>query len=104
MASSGNKARTQKLVKEHMKTLVSQFRGSIIYCESETSTNLNTDMTSTDFGFKHLEADTMMLFAYAKLMADNNKEVVVSGSNGTDVYVQAAYVSLQFQGDQLMKR
>ena len=92
MSNSGNKVRVQKLVKEHMKTLVSRFRGSIIYCEGETSTNLNTDVASTDFGFKHVEADTMLLSAYAKLMAENNKEVVILDSEDTDVYLQAAYV------------
>jgi len=104
MASSGNKVRLQKLVKEHMKTLVSRFRGSIIYCEGETSTNLSTDMTSTDFGFKHLEADTMLLSVYGKLVAENNEEVVVIDSEDTDVYVQAAYVSHQLQGNLLIKR
>jgi len=39
-----------------------------------------TDVASTDFGFKHLEADTMLLSAYAKLMADNNKEVLILDS------------------------
>jgi len=37
-------------------------------------------VASTDLGFKHLEADTMLLSAYAKLMADNNKEVVILDS------------------------
>ena len=102
MANSGNKVRLQKLVMEHMKTLVSRFRGSIIYCEGETSTNLSTDVVSTDFGFKHLKADTMLISAYAKLMADNNKEVVIPDSQDTDVYVQAAYVSHQLQGNLLI--
>jgi len=77
MANSDNMVRLQKLVKEHIKTVVSRFRGSIIYCEGETSTNLSTDVATTDFGFKHLEADTMLLSAYTKLMAENNKEVVL---------------------------
>ena len=104
MASSGNKVRLQKLLKEHMKTLVSRLKGSVIYCEGETSTNLITGMASTDFGFKHLEADTMLLSAYAKLMAENSKEVVVLDREDTDVYVQAAYVSHQLQGNLLIKR
>ena len=86
-----------------MKTLVSRFRGSIIHCEGETSTNLSTDVASTDFGFKHLEADTVLLSAYAKLMAENNKEVVILDSEHTDVYVQAAYVSHQLKGNLLIK-
>jgi len=57
MASSSNKVRLQKLVKEHMKTHVSSLRGSIIYCETEMSNNLSTSAASTDFGFKHPEAN-----------------------------------------------
>ena len=45
----------------------------------------------------------MLLSAYAKLMADNNKEVVILDSEDTDVYVQAAYVSHQLQGNLLIK-
>lgn len=63
------------------------FTGTIIYCGGETSTNLTTDMTSTDFEFQHLEAVTIMLSFYAKLMAKNNEEVVVSDGKDTNVYV-----------------
>ena len=90
MASSGNKVRLQKLVKEHMKTQVSRLSGGIIYCEGEMSTNLRTGAASVDFGFKHPEADTMLLCAYAKSRAENYKEVIVLASKDTDVYVQAA--------------
>jgi len=45
----------------------------------------------------------MLLSAYAKLMADNNKEIVILHSEDTDVYVQAAYVSHQLQGNLLIK-
>ena len=47
-------------------------------------------MVSTDFGFKHLEADTMLLSAYAKLMAENNKEVVILVSEDIDVYFSSS--------------
>ena len=90
MASSGNKVRLQKLVKKHMKTQVSRFSGGIIYCEGDMSTNLRTGAASVDFVFKHPEADTMLLCAYAKLRAENYKEVVALDSKDTDVYVQAA--------------
>ena len=93
MASSGNKVRLQQLVKEHMKTQVSRLSGSIIYCEGEMSTNLRTGAAGVYFVFKHPEADTMLLCAYAKLRAENYKDVVVLDSEDTDVYVQAAYVS-----------
>jgi len=46
VANSGNKVRLQKLVKDHMKTLISWFRGSIIYSVGETSTNLSTHVAS----------------------------------------------------------
>jgi len=60
-------------------------------------------MWQADFEFKHLEADTMLLSAYAKLMAENNKEVVILDSEDINVYVQASYVSHQLQGNLLIK-
>ena len=45
----------------------------------------------------------MLLSVYAKLMADNNKKVVNLDSEDTEVYVQAAYVSHQLQGNLLIK-
>jgi len=54
-----------------MKTHVSSLRGSIIYCEGEMSNNLSISAASTDFGFKHPEADTMLLSVYAKLKTQN---------------------------------
>jgi len=96
--------RLQKLLKEHMKTVISLFRGSIVYCEGEISTNLSTGITSTDFGFKQLEADTMLLSACAKLLNGKNDEVVVIDSEDTDVYVQAAYASHKLKGHLLIKR
>ena len=68
------------------------------------SSNLSTGAASTDLGFKHPEADTMLLSAYAKVRTQNYNESVVLDSEDTDVYVQAAYVSHQIQGDQLIKR
>jgi len=46
----------------------------------------------------------MLLSAYAKLWAENYTGAVVLDSEDTDVYVQAAYVSQQLQGDLLIKR
>ena len=84
-----------------MKTLVSRFRGSIIYCEGERSNQ------SKHICGKHrlwIQASRgMLLSAYAKLMAENNKEVVILDSEDIDVYVQAAYVSHQLQGNLLIK-
>ena len=55
------------------------------------------------YGFKHPEADTMLLSAYANLRADNYTEAVILDRVDTDVYVQAAYVSHQLCGDPLIK-
>ena len=103
MFNSGNKVRLQKLVKEQLITQVGQVRGGIIYCEGETSTNLSTGMVSGDYVFKHPEADTILLSAYAKLRTGNHTGAVVLDSEDTDVYVQAAYVSQQVRGDLLIK-
>ena len=50
------------------------------------------------------EADTMMLSAYSRLRADGYTGPVVLDSEDTDVYVQAAYVSHQVDGQLLIKR
>ncbi|KAJ8359919.1 hypothetical protein SKAU_G00164440 [Synaphobranchus kaupii] len=104
MVNSGNKVRLQKLVKEQLTIQKGQVRGDIIYCEGEMSTNLGTGMSSEDYVFKHPDADTMLLSAYAKLRASNYTETVVLDCEDTDVYVQAVYVSQQLQGDLLIKR
>ena len=108
MVNSGNKDRLQKLVKEHLRTRVGLVQSDIIYCEGETSTNLSTDVASTDYVFNHPEADTMLFSAYAKLRAGNYNGTVVIDSEDTDVYVQAivqaANVSKQLRGDLLIKR
>jgi len=82
MASSGNKVKLQKLVKEHKKTQISRLSGGIIYCEAEMSTNLRTGAASVDFGFKHPEADTMLLCAYAKLRAKKLQRSNCSSQRG----------------------
>ena len=102
MVNSGNKVRLQKLVKEQLKSQVTP-QCDIIYCEGETSTDLRTSIVSEDYAFKHSEADTMLLSAYATLRAQNYAGAVVLDSEDTDVYVQAAYVSQQLKGDLLMK-
>ena len=71
---------------------------------AETSTNLSTDVASTDYVFNHPEADTMLFSAYAKLRDGDYNGTVVIDSEDTDVYVQAAYVSQQLRGDLLIKR
>lgn len=93
----------QELVKEHLKTQVGRVRGGIIYCEGETSTNLSTGAVSGDYVFKHPEADTTLLYTYAKLRTENYIEAVVLDSEDTEAYIQAAYVSLQLRGGLLIK-
>ena len=104
MVNSKNKVRLQKLVKEQLKKQLGQVRGNVIYCEGEMSTNLGTGMPNGDYVFKHPEADTMLLSAYAELRAKECTETVVLDSEDTDVYVQATYVSQQLQGNLLIKR
>ena len=104
MANSGNKVRLQKLVKEQFRTKVGRVRGGVIYCEGETSINLSTGVVNMDYVFKHPEADTMLLSAYAKVRTGDYTGTVVLDSEDTDVYVQAAYVSQQLRGDLLIKR
>ena len=104
MVNSTNKVRLQKLVLKHMKTRVAQLPCGVLYCEGERVTNLNTDMATGDYRFKHLEADTMLLSIYAKLRTANYTNTVVLDSEDTDVYVQAAYVSHQIGGKLLIKR
>ncbi len=104
MVNSGNKVRLQKLVKEQLKTQIGRTPCNVIYCEGDKSINLNTGVASGDYVFKHTEADTMLISAYAKLRTENYTEAVVLDSEDTDVYVQAAYVSQQLIGDLLIKR
>ena len=103
MVSSGNKVRLQKLLKDQLKTQVGRVPGDVIYCEGETSTNLSTGVASGNYVFKHPEADTMLLSAYAKLRTVHYSGPVVLDSTDTDVYVQAAYVSQQHIGDLMIK-
>lgn len=60
-------------------------------------------MASRDNGFKHPEADIVLLSASAKLRNEHT-EAVVQDSEDTDVYVQAAYVSHQIRADLLLGR
>ena len=46
-------------------------------------------MTSGDYAFKHTEADTILLFTYAKLRTQHYTGSLVIDSEDTDVYVQA---------------
>ena len=104
MVNSSNKVRLQKLLKEHIEAHIDKVKGTIIYCEGETAIDFSTGEPNSDFGFKHPEADTMLLSVYARLRANGNNEMVVLDSEDTDVYVQAAYVSHQLHGDLLIKR
>ncbi|KAJ4940245.1 hypothetical protein JOQ06_026554 [Pogonophryne albipinna] len=104
MVNSGNKVRLQKLLKEQLKTRVCRVQGEIIYCEGERSTNLGTGVASRDYVFKHAEADTILLSAYAKLRSRNYTGTVVLDCEDTDVFVQVAYVSQHLPDDLLIRR
>ena len=70
MVNSGNKVRLPTQLKERMKAQVWPLWINVIYCEGETSTNLNTGIVSQDYVFKQPEADTMLFSVYAKLRAE----------------------------------
>ncbi|KAL8573120.1 hypothetical protein ACOMHN_027380 [Nucella lapillus] len=103
MVRSGNKVRLQKLVKKKLEAEVARVGCEVIYCEGETSVNLSTGVANEDYVFRHPEADTMLLSAYAKLRTGNYRGTVVLDSEDTDVHVQAAYLSQQLPGDLLIK-
>ncbi|KAL8559000.1 hypothetical protein ACOMHN_039756 [Nucella lapillus] len=104
MVRSGNKVRLQKLVKKKLEAEVARVGCEVIYCEGETAVNLSTGVANGDYVFRHPEADTMLLSAYAKLWTGNYRGTVVLDSEDTDVHVQAAYLSQQLPGDLLIKR
>ncbi|KAL8603169.1 hypothetical protein ACOMHN_032615 [Nucella lapillus] len=104
MVRSGNKVRLQKLVKKKLEAEVARVGCEVIYCEGETAVNLSTGVANGDYVFRHPEADTMLLSAYAKLRTGNYRGTVVLDSEDTDVHVQAAYLSQQLPGDLLIKR
>ncbi|KAL8565961.1 hypothetical protein ACOMHN_054946 [Nucella lapillus] len=104
MVRSGNKVRLQKLVKKKLEAEVAWVGCEVIYCEGETAVNLSTGVANGDYVFRHPEADTMLLSAYAKLRTGNYRGTVVLDSEDTDVHVQAAYLSQQLPGDLLIKR
>ena len=43
----------------------------MIYCVGQRSTNLSNGMDDADIVFKHTEADTMLISAYAKIRASD---------------------------------
>ena len=59
---------------------------------------------SGDYVFKHPEADTMLLSAFATLRAGSCTKPVVLDHEDTAIYVQAAYVAHQLRGDLFLKR
>ena len=60
------------MVIELLKSQIALSQGDIVYCEGETSTNLWTvTVMNGDYAFKHSQADTVLLSAYARLRSAN---------------------------------
>ena len=102
MLKSENKVRLQKLLRRRFEANVNDQQAEVIYCVGEVAVNLNSGLHENAFSFQHVEADTMLLTAYAKLR-DFYDGTVVIDSEDTDVYVQAAYVSNNSPGCLLIK-
>ena len=51
-----------------------------------------------------VEADTMLISAYAKIRASDSRIVFVLDSEDTDVYVQTVFIALVPEGDLFIKR
>ena len=66
------------------KKQVGQVQGDVIYCEG-VSMNLSTGVANGDYVFKHPEADTMLLSAYAKVRTTNYTGPVVLNCRDTCV-------------------
>ena len=91
-------------MKERMKERIGEIDAEIIYCEGEMSTNLTTGKMLAEFCFNQVEADTMLISAYAKMREEINfTGTIVIDSEDTDVYVSSAYVSCRLQGELLIK-
>ena len=73
-------------------------QAKLIYCEGDVARDLTSGRQEYDFAFQQVEADTMILSAYAKLRESYNGTVIIYSEN-TDVYVQAAYVAHNLLGE-----
>lgn len=78
LGNSGNMVILQEVVLKYMIIQVGWVKVDI-YFHGETSVNMNTGVESWDLGFKHPEADTMLLSAYAMLRAKKYSAAVVIG-------------------------
>ena len=86
MLKSKNKVRLQKLLRRRFKATAHFQQSELVYCEGNVVENLTSERKENDFAFQKVEADTMILSAYAKLRESYNGTVIID-SEDTDVYV-----------------
>ena len=89
MLKSENKVRLQKLLKHRFKATVLLQQAKLIYCEGDVVEDLTSGRQENNFAFQQVEADPMILSAYAKLRESYNGTVIIDNED-TDGYVQAA--------------
>ena len=81
-----------------------QIYEKIIYFEDNQAISLYPGENHPELAFNQVEADTMMLTAYANIRQYGYSHQVVIDTEDTYVYVQAAYVSQQVEGDLFIRR
>ena len=101
---SSNKVRLQKLLQNELIRHAPNIENELLYCTGMSCVNLSSGLARTDFVMNNSKADTALLTAYNQLRTGDYSGTVVIDSEDTDVYIQAAYVSHQLQGQLLIKR
>ena len=84
LVNNTNKIRLQKLVKDHLQHYPQIFE-KIIYFEGNQAINLYSGEDHPELSFNQVEADTMMLTAYAKVRQHEYSHQVVIDTEDTDV-------------------
>ena len=75
-----------------------------LQCTANICKNLSTGIFESEFENSHVEADTAILTISHKLREQGYKGTVVIDAEDTDVYVQAAYVLHNTDGQLFIKR
>jgi len=84
LVNNTNKIRLQKLVKDHLQHYPQIFE-KIIYFEGNQAINLYSGEDHPELSFNQVEADTMMLTAYAKVRQHEYSHQVVIDTEDTYV-------------------
>ena len=100
-SDSGNKLRLQRLFKNHL--LQKNLFRKLIYCERKICIDVTFNNEIPNISLDHTKADTMILSIYAIIRQKHPALPIIIDRQDTDVYVQAAYVAHQLQGDLFIK-